>query len=303
MKQEASLPLVLNRPRLTLFPTFYGFLFMGVLAAMLIGSINYNNNLGFVLVFLLGSMGLVSILHTHRNLSGLGILSVSATPVFAGDVAIFSLLVRSGTSSRSAVTMALQKGGAVVETMPAGTDRRIDLKVATRTRGILLPGPLTIWSRFPLGLFRIRATLGLNVSCLVYPIPIAGSPFQTEGAGDLAANGKNRDRGVDDFAGLAPYRPGDPIRHIAWKSLSRGLGVFIKDFDAEGRSNMMFDYNALKEPDPELRLSFLCDLVVKAHAMKIKYGLALPGQTIGPGKGDRHRHRCLKALALFGKGG
>jgi len=40
-------------------------------------------------------------------------------------------------------------------------------------------------------------------------------------------------------------------------------------------------------------------MVLKAHHMNAEYGLSLPGRTIAPGKGERHKHQCLKSLALF----
>ena len=78
-----TLPQTLDRKRVYIFPTRYGFVFILVLFAMLLGSMNHNNNLGFLLTFLLSGMALVSILHTYRNMIGLEILSVAATPIFA----------------------------------------------------------------------------------------------------------------------------------------------------------------------------------------------------------------------------
>ncbi len=300
MKKATSLPISLRRPSIHISPTFYGFLFMGVLVVMLIGSINYNNNLGFVLVFMLGGMGLISMVHTYRNLSGLTILSISAAPVFAGDASIFNLMVRSGTAHRTAVAIAVQKSKNVVTDIPVGTDLRIDLEIATQTRGLLQAGPLKIESLFPLGLFRVWAVLELDAQCCVYPKPLSGPRIQAEGLGNISANGKNKDGGADDFAGLRTYQAGDPIRHIAWKSLARGLGLFSKDFETEGRGSVVFDYNKIKADDPEIKLSFICSMILAVQRANIKYGLQLPGKSIPPDNGDRHRHRCLKALALFG---
>lgn len=302
MKQEISLPLTLNRHRIYIFPTLYGFLFIGVLFAMLVGSINYNNNLGFLLVFLLGGIALISMLHTYRNLLGLVVLSISVDSVFAGDMALFRILVRSGPArERTAVVAAFSNSDTSIEDIPADTDARIDIKAETQVRGIFRPGRLTLWSRFPLSLFRAWAVLDMDLSCIVYPKPVAGRLIHTTGAGDVEADGGKQERGADDFAGLKQYRPGDPVRQIAWKSLSRGLGVFSKDFEGDGRAAVVFDYHAMDARDPEVRLSRICDMVLKAHNMNIEYGLALPGKTISPGKGDRHKHQCLKALALFGR--
>jgi hypothetical protein len=49
----------------------------------------------------------------------------------------------------------------------------------------------------------------------------------------------------------------------------------------------------------EKKLSVLCGMVLKAHGMKLKYGISLPGRLIAPGEGERHKHACLRMLALF----
>ena len=72
-------------------PNRYGLLFIAVLSGMLVGSVNYNNNLGFLLTFLLGSMMFVSLFQTHRNLAGLEILFVDVEPVFAGQTACYRI--------------------------------------------------------------------------------------------------------------------------------------------------------------------------------------------------------------------
>jgi len=301
MKPPLSLPVTLNRHQVYIFPTLYGFLFIGVLLAMLAGSINYDNNMGFLLVFLLGGIAFVSMIHTYRNLFALVILSASAEPVFAGDIANFKFMVRSKSVDRKAIGASFKGGDAVIENIGVGTDTSIDVKTAALNRGVFQPGRLTLWTRFPAGLFRAWCVLDLDLKCIVYPKPIAGPITHKMGTGNSEENNHSLVRGLDDFAGLKTYQPGDPIRRIAWKSLSRGLGVFSKDFEGDESTSMWFDYESMTAMDPENRLSRMCYMVLKAHNMNVEYGIKLPGKSIPPGKGDRHKNRCLKALALFGK--
>ncbi len=62
-------PVVLGQRRVYILPTAGGLMFGVTILLMLIGSINYNLNLGYVLVFLLAGNGMVSMLHTWRNLA------------------------------------------------------------------------------------------------------------------------------------------------------------------------------------------------------------------------------------------
>lgn len=293
-------PLSFKRKRLYIFPTVYGFLFLTILFVMLLGSINYNNNLGFMLVFLLGSITLVSIIHTYRNMLGIEILSASAAPVFAGNTVILRLLVRAHETHRRSIGFMVERPNYTIEEIEAKTDKHVSVKCLAKNRGIFSPDRLTVWSRYPMGLFRSWTVINPDISCVVYPKPIAGA-FRFSGkSGDDDADGRTARRGVDDFAGLKQYQPGDPVSKIAWKSLSRGLGVFTKEFTGSGGRMVMLDYEAMDSGDIEYKVSRLTDMVIKAHNMNLEYGLLLPGRTIAPEKGEGHKHLCLKVLAMFG---
>lgn len=299
-QEPDSLPVMFHRRRVYIMPTGYGLLFLGILFAMLLGSINYNNNLGFLLVFLLGSIALVSMLHTYRNLLNLTILSISASPVFAGGVVRLELLAGAGPMHRAAIGFRVEKEPVSLIDIPAGSEGLVGIHVRAQARGVFKPGRIVIWSRYPLGLFRTWAILKPDISCLVYPKPLTGPLNYSSGRKDDGISENASRRGVDDFAGLKPYQPGDPISRISWKSLSRGHGMFIREFSGSGGATVMIDHDKIPGQDMEWKLSRMCDMVLKAHAMNAEYGLRLPDQAIPPEKGERQRHRCLKALALFG---
>ena len=86
-------PVQLDRSRIFILPTATGLLFAVVLLVMLLGAINYANNMGYMFTFLLGSMALVSILHSYRNLAQLQFAAGRAEPVFAGERAAFDIHV------------------------------------------------------------------------------------------------------------------------------------------------------------------------------------------------------------------
>ncbi|MFO7862062.1 MAG: DUF58 domain-containing protein [Desulfosalsimonas sp.] len=295
------LPWTVTRKNTYILPTRHGLMFLLVLAAMLAGSINYNNNLGFLLVFLLGSMAVVSMVHTHRNLMGLKILSVSARPVFAGETAVFIFLISPEGYRRNGLEFFFERPRSAIENLTGDAEARILVRAAAPKRGLLAPDPLTVSTCFPLGLFYAWTRVGLNCFCTVYPKPIA-APFEFN---EITEGGTNQDTapvlsGTDDFLGLKVYQPGDPVRRISWKTLSRGQGLFSKEFAGRGGNRPVFDYEQMTGRDTETRLSQLCDLVRRAAAANMEYGLNLPGYFIAPDRGREHRHRCLKTLAQFG---
>ncbi len=299
-KKPTPLPVVLDRHRVYIFPTRQGLLFIVVLIAMLAGSINYNNNLGFLLVFLLGGILLVSMIHTYRNLLGLQVLSVSAAPVFAGDDAVFNVLLYAGRHARKAVSVSAGQYTSEKPDLHARVDEGVPVSVPAQQRGLLIPESFTVSTVYPVGLFSAWSVLRPGSDCTVYPFP--KGVFTPIHDPDIHKGGRKSGlaAGADDYKGLKTYQPGDSFRHIAWKALSKGQGLFAKDFGgAARRSVVVFDFSKVGGNDTEDRLSKLCAMILRASRENRRYGLVLPGKTIPPGSGDAHRHRCLKALAVF----
>ena len=71
-----TVSMTLDRTQLSLRPTRHGLLFLMILGAMMAGSVNYNNNAGFILVFLLGGMAMISLFPSRSILAGMGIAFV-----------------------------------------------------------------------------------------------------------------------------------------------------------------------------------------------------------------------------------
>lgn len=297
-----SLPYTLNRKRIYIFPTRYGFLFLLILTSMLVGSVNYNNNLGFLLTFLLGSIMLVSLFYTYKNLALVKIISVRQKPVFAEERAKFEILVRAPHHTRSSVIFKFNNQEEVVKDIFLETENIIAVPSKTYKRGQLKPGPLKIVSHFPLSLFFAWSWLDADFSCTVYPKPISG-PFNFQ-EGTLAEGNKENTgaTGVDDFQGLKTYQPGDPLLRVSWKTFSRGQGLFTKVFQSQSGSSVLLDWKAFKDTNIERKLSTLCYCVLTADRKNMAFAMKLPGKLIQQGKGDPHKHKCLKELAMFNLG-
>src|SRR5262245_59435911 len=99
-------PVRLTQRRIYILPTSGGLLLAMTLLLMLMGCINYNLGLGYVLTFLLTGIGLVSILHTFRNLAHLELRPARADAVFAGDQAVYPVFVDNPTAlPRTAIAL------------------------------------------------------------------------------------------------------------------------------------------------------------------------------------------------------
>jgi uncharacterized protein (DUF58 family) len=294
--------MIVHKKHLSIRPTRHGLLFLIILGAMMAGSVNYNNNAGFILVFLLGGMALISLFYSLNNLTGLTVSFVSASPVFAGRTARFTIQVQSDGTERAGVTLALPESAGTLETsLVQNETKRVDLPLKTTTRGVFTPGPLTVSSVYPFGFFCLKTRLPLPMTCLVYPSPSDGPARPGQGGGNIDGTADSLLSGPDDFQGLSLYQPGHDVGRIAWKAVSRGQGVFVKDFTAGAGGFLMLDFDAIPSKDTEFKLSRLCRMVLSADRQKATYGLRLPDQVVPPARGPGHKHHCLRALALFGK--
>ena len=296
-----SLPLGLDRKSTYVFPSRHGLLFLFAVFGMLAGSVNYNNNLGFLLAFLLGGIAFVSIFYTSKNLDGVRIVSAGASPVYAGETAVFEFHLASAPPERPAVQGRCPGAEPVSVNLSGEKNNVIRISVPAEKRGRLRLERLTVETLYPLGIFRCWANLRPDVSCIVYPRPVAAKFEVSNLSDDSEEEGEAKNQGMYDFQGLRNYQPGDSLKHISWKAYSRGQGLFTKVFEDPAGAGIFLDWDGLKEPDTEKKLSRLCHMVLKAHAMNIDYGLKLLGKTVEPARGEGHKHQCLKALALFGQ--
>jgi uncharacterized protein (DUF58 family) len=282
----------LRQNRVYILPTRPGLAFGLALVVMLIGSINYNLSLGYILTFLLASMGMVAILHTFRNLAHLHITPGRVQAVFAGEVAWFELFVENRARyDRSSVAFWHQ-----------GKATHCDVASArgTTRRGWLTPGRITVDTRFPIGLLRAWSYIQPDMRGLVYPRPDDGQlplPEPSGGSGEKRVASS----GSDDFAGLRAYQASDSPRHIHWKAAAREQGLQTKVFSGRAAAELWLDWNELPASlDLESKLSRLTRWVLSANKDGLRYGLRLPGLEMAPDTGESHRLACLRELALYG---
>lgn len=287
-------------PRSTyILPTRYGVFFAFVLYSMLMGSINYSNNMGFLLTFLLTGLGLVGLLYTYRNLIQLKLTAGPTRPVFAGEPAVFPLYLET-TSGRPAFRIGVgnERLDPLLTDVPAEGTKSALVQQISRERGYLSLGRIKVWSEFPLGLFWTWSWLAMDSKVLVYPKPSGSRHYPPFSA--LSANGYHTaPAGNDDFAGIRRYQSGDSPRHLAWKALARGHDLLTKQFTGLAGNEVWLDWESLAGLETEQRLSQICQWVLDLDHQGQSYGLRIPGALIPPGQGEAHKAACLEKLALY----
>lgn len=294
---------VLSNKRVFILPTKQGAVFFAILVLMLLGAMNYSNSMAFVLTFWLGSVGLVSLLYTYRNLVNLEIKLAGAEPCFAAGHALFNLLLNN-KQSRQRFDIEIQNPDGISSVSSVNSDdhAQISLAIPAPQRGRLQLGRVTLSSRYPLGLFRAWAYVDVEAETLVYPRPDDHAPLPQTGQGS-GERMETTEEGSDDFHGFRGYHPGDSPRHIYWKALARERGLVTKQFQRHQSPELWFDWEDSRGGNIETRLSQLCRWLLDADSQQQRYGLRLPGMVLPPAQGKDQLDQCLAQLALFGDPG
>jgi len=296
-KALANQPVVLNHRRIFILPTQRGLSFAVLVGLLFLIAFVYNNNLAYLLTFLIASVFFITTLHSFKALAGLVVQPGPAQPVFAGNPARFDVYVDNPTPNpREHLRLTLEDTVSV--SVPALTKTRVALACATHQRGWYEAGKVTVASTYPLGLFRTWSPIRFTLKVLVYPKPADFStPFPESSAGDIQQGFSKK--GAEDFYGVHEYQAGDPVRHIHWKAYAKGLGLYSKQYGGGSSAQIWLDYAQTSGHSTEERLSQLCRWVLDAEQAGLSYGFILPNLTLQPGSGVGHSQQCLEALALF----
>jgi len=292
----------LHAGRVYILPTGVGIIFGIMSFAMLLGSMNYNNNLSFVLTFFLIGLGFVAMHQCQRNLVGLELTFAGADPVFAGQTMRFRIAVTNQSkSARYGIRLYGTGTHSDVHDLQPGESKVFILPVPTDKRGWISLDRFGVRTLFPFELFRSWAWLHMDINALVFPTPAERAPQPPP---TMVAHGHRQHdaRGEEDFAGLRKYHEGDSPRHVAWKAYARSGQLLSKQFAGADTSSQWFDFNEIEEHDVEQRLAILTRWIVDADRTLEDYGLRVPGTEFKPAHGEGHRRQCLESLALFDGG-
>ena len=294
-------PVELRRQRIYILPTRLGVAYGAMLCAMLLGGMNYNNNLGLGLTFLLVSLGLVTMHHVHGTLAGVRLRLLEAIPGFVGGEVRFHLLLEhSSNVARPALEIGFARSepGNVTTDLPPRGSSDATLVLPAQRRGRVALERFIVSTSHPFGLFRAWAVVHPAYSAIAWPRPAVRAmppPLTTTDTGGAQSGAI----GAEDFAGLRPFQAGDSLRRVAWKAYARGQGLYTKQFAGTDVVSHVFDYESLAGLPAESRLEQLCRWVLDAQEHGEAFALRLPGTSIETNVGPAHRERCLNALALF----
>jgi len=292
--------ITLHNRRLYILPTRFGYLFAFMLFFLFLAAINYQNSMAFVLTFMLTSLAIISLWHTHKNLLGVNIDLQIPRPVFCGEYCEFRFdISHANTSRRYAIGVQYANEPPVYVRLEPQGHCEARLRLPATRRGQFKPQGITVFTRYPTGLFHAWGWLKFDLPVLVYPRPREDAKLQQSMIAQYDGRTSTSTIEGDDFAGLREHRKGESLRHISWKAYARGKGLLTKTFQGQARPSLWIDWYQVRDTSLEEKLAYMTALVVAAEREEQKYGLRLPDLTLEQGFGSAHKHACLHALATF----
>ncbi len=309
---QSRLPLsdttTLTQRNVYILPTRPGFMLAATILVLLVASINYQLNLGYLLTFMLAGSAVVGMHVCHGTLRGLTMQLVPPDPQFMGSNATFGITL---VNARRAVRHGI--GLAVLDVthadhwawtdVPGQGRSTVQVAFVPTRRGLQRLPALTAETRFPLGTFRVWTVWRPAAEVLVYPAPEAHPPPLPPGEPRTGGAAAMRTQTTGEFDGVRAYRRGDPLKLVVWKQVARSLArgsddLVSRDTQQAQRYELWLDFALAGNLGTEHKLSRLCAWVLQADKLGVDYGLRLPGQEIKPASGPAHQRRCLEALAL-----
>lgn len=227
-------------------------------------------NLFFLLLAFLAILALTSYVSGRRNLAGVRATIDELDPVPAATPAPVAVTLHGGKRMRLALGVRIELEGrapVVLSGVVVSGESRVAGRVPPLPRGVYPVRRASVFTTWPLGLYRFFQPVPAPTELVVYPAPAQLTGEGNTGIGDLynALGGE----GFLQPSALREYQPGDELRLVAWKASARRGSFVIKEW--EGGSGAGHEAVLDRRTDPESleqALSLLSALALAAKEQK-----------------------------------
>ena len=263
MKRTDSL--VLSQHNVYILPTRAGWMMAVTLMVLLVASINYQLNLGYLLTFLLAGSAVVGMHVSHANLRGLTLKLQPPPSCFAGAPARLTIVLDSSRKQARHGINLLVSGQPtdVWVDVPAQGSATAEVAWLPPARGHHELPALQADTRFPMGLFRVWTVWRPAAKVWVYPTPEVQAPALPPGEPVAQGAAPAQGVGAGEFDGVRAYRRGDALKTIVWKraaqAMARGSADLISREQARTahHQTLWLDWQHTQVADAELRIARL----------------------------------------------
>jgi len=229
-----------------------GLLYLGLMAALLVGSFLGGDNLLMLVVALMIGPWLLNAWASGTLLWRCDVRRVVPGRVMAGEVVSVELVVENRKKLfPSWLVLASDQIENDTETLearvlfarvPAGDRRSGYYRLRPGRRGRYRLGPIELSTRFPLGLIERGLVFHRPEEIRVYPRlgRVSAGWFQdrSETSGSVPRRARRRGGADDQLQTLREFRSGDNPRAVHWRTTARRGGLMVREFDEQQQQNL-----------------------------------------------------------------
>lgn len=293
----------LHMGNIFIFPSKFGWVFIGFIFLLFLLGTNYQNNLVLILSYLMISLFITAIFQSFINLLGLELKAKQINKGFVGENIQLSLTARASLSKHAIYVYCpnLSEKTYISNVIP-NENNVLEISLPLTKRGIFPVGRLTVESFFAFGLLRTWSKLDFGWKVLAIPSPrkyLGQQPVDLSGeTSDLR---QSEVKGNDDFHQLKSYQQGEPLTHVSWKHMARGQGMLTKEYRAELGNTLWLSLKSIQLSNIEEKLQVLVYCVLELANSGQQFGLELAGKRVLPGNSEQHINQCLELIACYEK--
>ena len=272
--------------KLIALPTSSGWMFATLTVLLLIGAINFQNNLGFLLAFGLITVGFLSLLRSGFNLSDIKLQLDHIEPLEAESKGQTITLHIQAEGIREGLMIRPRWPAAETQWIKRlNTDQRLDILIPSFPRGTHALPDIEFGSVYPFGWVMLRGKWNTQQKLTVYPRPL-----------EPKSKLSSRAKGIQTELAVREYRAGDKPSQIAWKKSKSVNHLVTRIQDRKSHQEHVSDTQYHDLPK-ETVLSHMAWEVLDHFANDRSWSFELGGVIIERDSSKAHRDRCLKALA------
>lgn len=193
---------------------------------------------------------------------------------------------------------------AVAHAWPAGLDGEpldevialpdtLEVPVTLSSRGVYDVSLSQLRHRDALDLVEATVDLDASTTAVVYP-PV--HRLTDRGAlGTVLADRPAAERQA--FDSLREYRPGDPLRHVHWKSSAKYDDFLVTEFEPGDRTETLLIAAEATPGCGDAMATAVATVALAGLRAGLAVGIRVPGEDLAPGSGEAHARNLLHALA------
>jgi len=262
-------------------------------------SVNNKNNLIFLFAFFLFSVGLVTMLMSHRNFEKIKLSFLHASLLFKNETGVLTYNIENPRAKDSFVISVADK---TIDSIRANEKRDVQINYLPENYGVFQVPMQKLESRFPLQFLRVWRYIQPEVRVTVFPEKINYFGLDSQQAEiETGVQKKQLQESLEkEISHFDRFQMTDPPQHINWKILAKTNDLYVNKYESlAGEQQQVVLRWKDTEPlvDIEKRKSQFAYWIDEVYKLKKPFIVEFAEQKIEVAQNDQ-KH-LLKALRLL----